>query len=329
MLGLFRTNQLILGVFLLGYALLLRLWLFFASGPVADHPEYTLLSGWFWRQINEPFWLPTLVTTVLIWLQAVLINSIVAQNRIAPEINLFPGLFYVMISSALPAFQEFSPLHLANTFIILAIGQVFRVYKQNRCIDHLFNAGLFIGLASLCYSPYILFLAPLLFGLNILRAYNSREWLATIIGGWLPLLWLGIFGYLSDNLGHYWATWLSGFGFLNFSAQSTRLYEWIGIISFAVLILIILFGYNTNMQKTIIEVRKKIDILYLSLFFGMIVTLFSDTVTTAHLLTVAFPASVLLSFVFTRMSKSAAELIHLFLLIGILLLHYLTYAGII
>jgi hypothetical protein len=95
------------------------------------------------------------------------------------------------------------------------------------------------------------------------------------------------------------------------------------------LVLAVVTNYNANIQKTIIEVRKKVDLLYLVLLFGLIVTVFSASVNMVNLLTVAVPCGILLSFMFTRMSRATAELLHLFLLIGILVYHYLTYAGVI
>lgn len=329
MLSIFRTNQLILGIFLLGYAFLLRFWLFLAAGPRVEIPEYDLISGWLWTLLKDPFWLPALGTILLLWIQALLINALVARNRLATEINLFPGLFYLLISSALPAFQEFSPIHVANTFLILALGQIYRIYKQNRCMDFLFNAGLWVGMAGLCYPPYILFLLPFLVGLNILRAFRLKEWLAVLIGGFLPLFWLLVLGFLNDRLADRWATWTAHFDFLDVSWKAMGEQETIGLAIFGLLIITVILNYNSNIKKTIIEVRKKMDILYWLLLFGLICTAFSSEVTMAHLLTISLPSGMLLSFMFTRMSRSTSELLHLFLLIGVLVLHYLTYAGVI
>lgn len=329
MLNLFRSNQLILGVFLLGYALLLRFWLLFTAGPTKDDPDFQLLTGWLWGQLEGTIWLPALVTTIIIWLQALLINAMVARNRLASEINLFPGLFYILVCSALPVFQEFSPLHLANTFLILAIGQISRIYKQNRYTDYLFNSGLLIGLASLFYSPYILFLLPILFGLNSLRAFKLKEWLAVIIGSGIPVLWLLVLAFLNDDLGNRWEVWSSGIAFFDIDRQPMLRSELIGLIIMGTLILVLLINHNAIIQKTIIEVRKKIDLLYTVLFFGLIVTAFSASASMVNLLTVTVPCGILLSFLFTRMSRAMSELVHLFLLIGVLVYHYLTYAGIV
>lgn len=328
-LNLFRSNQLILGVFLLGYALLLRFWLLFTAGPTKDDPEFQLLTGWLWGQLEGTIWLPALVTTIIVWLQALLINAMVARNRLASEINLFPGLFYILVCSALPVFQEFSPIHLANTFLILAIGQVFRVYKQKRYMDYLFNSGFLIGLASLFYSPYILFLLPILLGLNSLLAFKLKEWIAVIIGSGIPILWLLVLAFLNDDLGGRWEVWSSGIAFFDMNWHPIRQSELIGLVIMGALILILLMSHNANIQKTIIEVRKKIDLFYLVLLFGLIVTIFSASAGMVNLLSIVVPCGILLSFMFTRMSRATAELVHLFLLIGVLVYHYLTYAGIV
>ncbi len=126
--------------------------------------------------------LPTLLTIVLLSLQAVLINVLVSNHRLASEVSLFPGLFYILIASSLPDFLCFSPIHLANTFLIIALGILMATYKQSSCADLIFNVGLWLGVASLFYPPFLLFLFVGMAGLNVLRAYKIRERLMILAG---------------------------------------------------------------------------------------------------------------------------------------------------
>lgn len=327
MLSLFRTNQLILGVFLLVYALLLRFWLLLGMGVPTQGTDFPLLSDWVLRQTGGSDWWSSLTALLVLWLQALIINSIVARNRLATEINLFPGLFYILVGSAIPAFQDLSPFHLANTFLILSFGQLIRVYRQNRCMDHLFNAGFFIGLASLFYGPYLLYLLPVLVGLNILRAFNGREWMATILGAMLPLIWLLIVGFLTDQSISYRQQWYDSFNFLDAELQAMNgmTLGSFGIMGLAVIW--VLTSYGANMQKTIIEMRKKIDIQYWLLLFAFVVAVCSAQLSLSHLLLLAPMTGILLSYQFTRMARATAEIVHLLLVIVVLLFHYLVYSG--
>ncbi|MCB0631906.1 MAG: DUF6427 family protein [Saprospiraceae bacterium] len=327
MLSLFRTNQLILGIFLLAYALLLRFWILFDLGAPTRGTDFPLLSGWVLEKMGDSDWWSALTALLFLWIQALLINSMVASNRMASEINLFPGLFYILVGSAIPAFQVLSPFLLANTFLIISFGQLIKVYRQNRCMDHLFNAGFFIGVASLFYAPYILFLLPVLIGLNILRAFNSREWMAVLLGGALPLLWLLIIGFLTDHMASYWQEWLATFGFLDTDFRAMNGMAVGSMIIIGLAVISVLAGYGANMQKTIIEVRKKIDIQYWLLFFALIVTIFSSHLSLSHLMILAPMTGILLSFQFTRMARATAEIVHLLLVIVVLLFHYLVYSG--
>lgn len=330
MLSLFRTNQLILGVFLLAYALLLRFWLLFGLGvSTTETNDFPLLSNWVLQRVGEGTWWTALTAAILLWMQAMIINSLVARNRLAAEINLFPGLFYILAGSAVPAFQDLSPALLANTFLILSYAQLIRVYRQNRCMDHLFNAGFFIGMASLFYGPYILFMIPMLIGLNILRAFNSREWMAVILGAVLPILWLVIIGVLTGQVVVYYQEWLSSFSFLDVGKQQWNGMGMGSLAMMGVVVVWVLSSYGANMQKTIIEVRKKIDLLYWLLFFAFIISLFSMGLSLWHLMILTPMIGILLSFQFTRMSRATAEIVHLLLLIVVLLFHYLVYAGLI
>lgn len=324
MLSLFRTNQLFLGVFLLFYAGLLRFWPFLDRTYITDTSEYSLIAGRLYDLLDEQYWYIPLFMTLLVWIQALLINSIVARERLATEINLFPGLFYILVVSILPDFLVYSPVLIGQTFVILSVGQLFRIYKVNYCMDKLFNAGLFIGLASLFYSPYIVFMIPILIGSSSLRAFKIKEWLAVIIGGILPLLWLSIIAFMQDELGEVLQMWRSAFGFPGLDGDfSVRVQMGLGIL--LTLLLVVILNQRNYMLKNVIEVRKKINILYSLLLFSLVFALISDQLRIAHLLVLGFPVGVLLSFFFTRQSRPASELVHLFLLLGIIGLHFATY----
>lgn len=328
MLSLFRTNQLFLGVFLLIYASVLRFWPFLPRTPSPEQATYSLLSGWLYERLAEPVWLIPLAMTLLVWIQAMVLNGIIARERLAIEINLFPGLFYILVVSILPDFLWYSPVLVGHTFLVLSVGELFRTYKVAHCMDKLFNAGLLVGMASLFYSPYIVFLLPVLIGMNSLRAFRLREWLSVLIGGGIPILWLLIIAFLQDKLGSTWQSWVADFGLPGITAPfSIRTQIGLGIL--VTLLLVVLFQHRNFMLKTVIEVRKKINILYTFLLFSLLFTAFSDNLQSTHLLILGLPIGALISFFFTRLSRPASELVHLFLWLSILAVHYLAYLQII
>ncbi|HTA27923.1 MAG TPA: DUF6427 family protein, partial [Bacteroidia bacterium] len=61
-------------------------------------------------------------------------------------------------------------------------------YMNERALSEVFDAGLFVGIATLFYIPSMLFLILLWIGLLILRTINWREWACTIIGFLVPFL---------------------------------------------------------------------------------------------------------------------------------------------
>ncbi|HTB30601.1 MAG TPA: DUF6427 family protein, partial [Bacteroidia bacterium] len=59
---------------------------------------------------------------------------------------------------------------------------------KERALSEAFDAGLFVGIATLIYIPSMVFLILLWIGLLIIRTINWREWACTIIGFLLPFL---------------------------------------------------------------------------------------------------------------------------------------------
>ena len=128
LLSFFRTNQLIVGVLVLVYALLLHLVCFWEpASEIVDAPG--IANDWLQWIFNERLaWhLPT--TLLLLFLQALLVNSLIFKHRLLSPINLFPGVFLVLVSSALPEFLTLSAYHFANVFLLLALRSYLNAFR--------------------------------------------------------------------------------------------------------------------------------------------------------------------------------------------------------
>jgi len=136
-----------------------------------------LLYQWISPHSMEGF----VVATILVFLQAVTINVIVGKYRIANEISLLPGMFYVLLSSAFSEFLYLSPLILANTFYIIVLMELFSIYRKYSAAGAIFNIGLWTGVASLFYGSYLFLFILAMAGLGILRSFKLKEQLISTI----------------------------------------------------------------------------------------------------------------------------------------------------
>ena len=319
MLYLFRTNRIIYSFFLLVYAIVLR-----TSFLLRPHSSGIENNGFLSETIKN--WLEGHhlvvggVTILIVFLHAIMINQLTKKHRIFRETTLFPGLFYILLVSAIQDFLPLSSILLGNTFLILAVANVLKIYKNPECADAIFNIGFWIGSAALFYNAFFLFLLLALMSLVMLRSFKGREVLMVLCGYALPFLFVSTYFFWNDELSLYWKNYFfNQFNFLDFRfGEGWNTYY--KIILLGILFLLGIFN-NYKFDKSI-KVRNYLNILYLTLLISGITFFVQDNIQINHFLIIAIPLSILLTARFLSMSKTAAEFVHLFLFLGIMLFQF-------
>lgn len=321
MLTFFRTNQVFYSVLLIFYILLLRFSVFLA--PFQWEPSgHGVFSELVYGLIGSQTLVAHGTAIVLVLIQAFLVNLIAINGRLANEVNLFPGLFYVWISCCIPDFLYLSPVLMGSTFFLMSVHELFDTYKNPACADRLFNAGLWMGVASLFYFPFAFFLLFLLAGLNILRAFNLQEVLMIGLGMFLPYLLTALYFFWVGAPGRFWDIQFSrNLSFWEFGGGM----GWeaaIKLLIFGILIVFVLFNNGFYLIKKNIQVQKKISILYWALVAAVISVPFQTNVNLEHLLMLAPALGILLSFTFTSMKPQWAESIHFLMVVVALAMQF-------
>jgi hypothetical protein len=322
-LSLFRTNQLLNNFLLLFYVAILYVHVFLmpqgwepSQAGILAHSVYQWLP---WNSLTAD-----IIAALLVLLQGIMINFLIADNRLNAETNLFPGFFYILIASALPEFTHLSPVHMANTFYILALINMFSIYNNNRSAGAIFNIGFLIGLGSLFYFSYWVLLLVGFFSLRILRAFKIQERLMLLAGALVPYLLLGTYYFWHDQLAYFLDfQFNTGFQWWSvFFVDSLPSIDYFKLGLMGLLILLALVSYNQNISKRVRESQKKMSILYWMLFLGVFTLLVQADFHLDHILVIAVPLGILLSFNFTQLSRNWAELLHFFLLLIVLFFQY-------
>ena len=259
---------------------------------------------------------------ILILIQAVLLNMLVSKYRMAKQVTLFAGVFYILFVSFLPEFGALSPALIGNTFFIIALGELFDSYKKYSSAAKIFNVGFSLSLASLFYFPFIYYFFFGFISLGILRSFRLKERLILLIGFLAPYFLLSVYYFWFDRLGEFWQVhFLNNVSFFSFEWNMTL--ETIAKLSFFFLsTLVCIFSYRLYRLKKDIQVQKNLDILFWGLFFGGISFLFQANVSIDHLLLLAPSLAIFISFNFLELPRSWAETIHLLLVIGALFWQY-------
>lgn len=322
MLSLFRTNQLLYSVFLILYAAVLHVSLIFSNdGWTPSAPG--LLSGWVYDLMGGyEGWGAAIAALLILVAQAAGINAISLEYRLGEVSNLFPGLFFVLLCSALPGMMHLSPALMANGFILIALNELFTVYKKPGAAASIFNVGFWTAVASLFSPAYIIFLLLGFSGLNLLRGLNFRERLMMLAGAMVPYFLMGVYlfwnGILEQGIEQQFQ---KGFGWFDFKASDTFA-VWAAAAVFGLAILLALINYAGLVYRKTIQVQKYISLLYWMLLIGACTAPVHAGVQIDQWLSVAIPAGVLLGFIFTKLPNRWAESLHLMLFAAILILQY-------
>ena len=318
MLELFRTNQLAISILLLFYVLLVRF-------PVFIVPDiYELGSAGVWSLALYDWlggasgFLPDLVAAVVLFFQAVYINQIIYKHRLARTTSLFPGVFYIIVASLFLEFNHLSPLLLANTFYIIALGELMEIYKRKTCADRIFNAGFWLGVASLFYFSYLVFLLLGIIAIFIMRAARLKEIMALISVVIVIYFLAGVYYFWYDQFGQFLhLQFVASTAFLDLIINANwQNYLIIGVVG--VLLLLTFFSYSSYTIRQNIQTQKRISIISWAIIIAGFSFLVQSQIQIDHLLIFAVPLGIFLSFNFINMSARWAETLHLLLLIAVI-----------
>lgn len=140
------------------------------------------------------------IFTVFIGLFLVQFNETFSVIRTRTMLPLF--FFMIMMGSNINA-HEFSFGQISCIFLLLALWQVFAIYQQRTPVKQTFNIGFFLAIGSF-FTVELLFFIPLFWiGMIRLNSFNTRTFLASLIGVLSPfILFLGV-AYLQSDVFAY------------------------------------------------------------------------------------------------------------------------------
>jgi hypothetical protein len=263
-LALFRNNQVTTALLLGLFTLLLRLPGILGLIPFDTDSEgdagftYSLLLGW---AIDKPT-VSAILSTLLVFLQAILMNWLVNQSRVNPDRNWLVPMFYVLLASCVSDFQFLSPPLVAATFLPLVYRLIFNIYKGNNTTLLVFDIGLLVATAALIYLPVFWLLPVALLSILHLRSLKVHEVAAFAAGAITPGFLGWALSFLNDQGWEFRHAHFSGlFEFWDLDL-SISISTWVKVGFMAFLLLLVFFNYGTYYHKRLIQVQKYNNLLY-------------------------------------------------------------------
>ncbi|MFT4664305.1 MAG: hypothetical protein ACI8YQ_001694 [Polaribacter sp.] len=320
MLALFRTNQFISNILLIFYVLVLRGMVFFIPADDVSMSQPGILSQVVYDSIGTLGWLPDLIALLLVLIQALLVNVIVAKYRMARSVSLYPGVFYILLASSFPDFLHLSPLLMANTFLLFAIYDLFDTYKKYSAAGELYNIGLWLGIGALFYYSTFVFLIAAVVGFTIVRSFKLKELMMVLLGlispFWLLVVWYAFTGQYSSL---FWDQAIfDNMGIVELQGDYSII-NYVQLAVFGALLVVCLLNYNEYSHKISIRAHKNLDILYWFVISTALSLLVQHGIELDHLLILVVPCSILFSMTMLYLDHRLAEALHFLMVVAILL----------
>jgi len=285
----------------------------------------TSIYHWFFDLLEGISFIQQIAAVVLIIVQAIMINNIVMESQLIATRTYIPSLVYIVLMSSTPELLSFHPGLIGNFFLIILMKRIFDTYRSEKTFAKIFDAGLFLGIASTLYFPYIWML---LFGwaaLSILRSFAWRDWVIYAAGASVPYLFIFTYYFAFDDLAN-----ITGHFIL---LDKERVYQDVKIPYTYLPILFSFIGLLLISAKTVflewrigaIKVKKLLSTL---IVFTIIATLIPFLVSGFNIISyvaLAIPLCIYLSNYFTNSKRPiVAEISFLLLLSSIVYLHIVT-----
>ena len=193
MLRLFRNNNPFTVLLLLIFTMLLKL-------HVLQHPQLpvqaeghfifnAIIRGLSVLFNGNPFHF-TLLAIVMIFLQAIYLNTIAERRKLFLRDNYFPAVAYILVTSVYAPFNYFNKAILINWALIGALDIMLTFSQTMQPQKQIFNASYLFCIAFAFWFSAIGYLLFLLIGLLILRRFNLAEWVIAIVGYFTPIYFM-------------------------------------------------------------------------------------------------------------------------------------------
>ncbi len=160
-------------------------------------------SAWFYACLDMLFGRSVfgyaLVGTVILFLQAIIFNTLLLRRDFLLDRGYVPAILYVFFGSISFDYLSVSPVLLSLTFLLLVMRQIFTL-TENTHDQTLFTIGFYLGIATLFHLPSSIFLFWVSVGLGVFRSTSFRQHLLVLFGFAFPILLLCLYFFWNDSL---------------------------------------------------------------------------------------------------------------------------------
>lgn len=315
MLSLFRRN-LIPNLILLCALCIGVNFYFFLNKPISIESTFAFSDLYAFDLLSSNHLITLIVSIILIIVQAYLLNEIVIRHKFSRALSSIPAACFILITAIISLTQLNLNLIVANLFCILSINSLFKLYKKYQPVTTIYNSGFFLGLASIFYPPYLIFLPAWFLCLYSLRNLKLNEGIQLSTGFLTPGFFLIIYAYSQEKLNTLLPekfellpefTWPEDIRIVILASMIAILA--VALISFS----------NEIKKKKKFDSIKKIEFLYWMIFVSALSLLFRQAGTLSHLMIISLPLSILLGIMLENRKNIVLKELVFLSLVGVII----------
>jgi hypothetical protein len=154
----------------------------------------------FVKNINESEGLSTGIALLLHLLVAALVNILCNRYSLVEKKYYVVAFSYLLITIGSMEGYLLSTNVLSNLLVAVMMFRLFQLPSTSRPKSAIFDASFLVGLMSIVAPANVFILSIVWGGIMMFRTLDIREWMISVLGFMLPILYLIVALYLFDSL---------------------------------------------------------------------------------------------------------------------------------
>ncbi len=168
--------------------------------PIPHHHLYNGILKGLQFALGSNAFAYTLLAIILIFIQALYINSIGFRHKLFTRNTYIPAFVYLLLTSAYPRFNFFSETLILNWILTGAMDIMFSFSKTTQPRKNIYNAALLFSVAALFQFSVLSYFLLLLVGMVLFRPFNLGEWSVALLGYATPIYFFACILFLTDSM---------------------------------------------------------------------------------------------------------------------------------
>ncbi len=141
-----------------------------------------------------------IVACVIGLFQVLYFNYLCNSRDFFPEATSIPGLVYSVLLNLSFDMFTLSPMLMATSFLLMAIGVIAKMIDRPEVSDEIFEAGIYIGIATLFYLPSAVFYIWAFLMMILYTGATFRHHMIGLFGSGFPLLMVALIFFLNNAI---------------------------------------------------------------------------------------------------------------------------------